>query len=250
MAAEVVNRNQQRGARNEAVIYYRRPEGGSCSRFILWGDSQPGKRSDMMMRGFFPLEQYGRIWAEDPKFAQYGAWGPILTHLAGPAEFPAPQVLSYRWYTEEGLRASLNGNLIPGLRFPQLEQYLADGGKIVEYPCADCGTLPFLKPVYLARHLRNSHNWDRADILAWGAAVGMDLSKEFSPRIREVQVFGMPVAEPEPQVGPAIDVETVVLPTRINPDLDPRMECRWCMIAKIGHCVKHCLVKADCEKHA
>lgn len=208
----------------ERVIYYRRPRKGAMPGWIIWSDSQPGKRSDMIIRGFIPLPQYGRIHDGDDRdgrlFEAHGPWGAILSRPGGPAEFPADQVITYRWYRPENVGSpDLNKGqvAVPNVRFPQLLEHVKDS-PIREFPCPECDQRTFLQAVHLARHLRNSHDWDRADILSWGAAIGVDFSREYKTRVVPVS-YGDLVELPgevdlELELAPLVAVETVAAPVR------------------------------------
>jgi hypothetical protein len=187
--------------RDEVVIYYRRPATGAMPGWIIWGDSQDGKRSDYVYRGFTPLPQFGRLDFSDPAYAKYGVWGPILTHPDGPAQFPAQQVMTFRWYSEEGLRASCDGRDPPRVKFPQLK-----GQVITEFACPECSSTSFLRPVGLARHLRNHHEYDRAEVIALGRELGVDFTHEVMGKGRQEFVYGYEEAEPE---APDPDLPTV-----------------------------------------
>ena len=234
---------QARASREEQVIYFRRPRGGTHSGWILWSDSQTGKRSDMIIRGFMPITKYGHICDEDKHengrtFLTYGAWGPILCHPDGPAEFPLEQILTYRWYSEEGLRASCNGllpnNKQPMRLFPQLNEFVRDGGEITEYPCPECSDKNYLQALHLARHLRNAHDWDRMDILQWGTSIGVDFSREFKARRMDIQLVPVGPEEFIHEAEPTVPVKMADAPSRnmVKP-------CIFCSKAKIGWCKKH-----------
>lgn len=222
--------------KSEVVIYYRRPQAGICAGWIIWSDSQPGKRSDMLIRGFIPLPKYGRLWDEPTDrdgrlFNDHGPWGPILSRPGGPEEFPVEQLLAYRWYRPENVP-------VPGVRFPQLGQWVAAGNKIREYPCPDCAGKTYLQVVHLARHLHISHDWDRADIIAWAALQGYDLKREFTAQVveyqyREPDAPAPPAFEPEPSF-----VEVVQTPTLAQAQTAPK-PCRYCAQAQSGACKRH-----------
>lgn len=171
----------------EDVIYYRKPEKTPDGKphsepgWITWSDSQAGKQLELWKKGWSPLNAYGSIRpkkrddAPDGPYDLYGPWGPILAHPTGPREFPVEQILTYRWYDAERCP-------VPGVRFPQLRQWLAEGNEISEYGCPECNTAVYSKPIFLARHLRVSHSYDRAEIIALGRELGVDFSKELVRR--------------------------------------------------------------------
>lgn len=166
--------------RNPDVIYYRNKKG-----WITWGDTQASKQLDMIRKGCTPLPKYGNItYSED-------LWGPILRHPDGPAEFPLEQVLTYRWYNPKRLPDLRRIETIsqgktseyvrvgeqPKIKFPQLK-----GVSITEYPCPEnCSRggedLNYHNPLHLGTHLRVAHEYDRSEILKYGAEMGIDFSK-------------------------------------------------------------------------
>jgi hypothetical protein len=102
--------NKERGPltrQTERVGYWKRPLKMQDGRpiampgWIIWGDTQPGKRDDYIYRGFYPLPQFGRVGEnaggrDGELFRQYGGWGAILSHPAGPSAFPVEQVVTFR----------------------------------------------------------------------------------------------------------------------------------------------------------
>ena len=178
---------------SEVVIYYRRPRTGPMAGWIIWGDSQQGKRSDYIIRGFMPLMHLGRVWdgadEQGEQFKRYGPWGAILCHPDGPKEFPVEQLIVSRWYSEEGLRYSCRGQLPRGRKpaqlFPQLVAHTQEH-PIHEYACPECNGRTFLQPVHLARHLRNQHDYERLASLPDMALCHVD-----SPTLR-MRPFYMP----------------------------------------------------------
>lgn len=173
MTLESISLERTSRRKSEVVIYYRRPMKGEHAGWITWGDSQPSKRADMVLRGFEPLPQFGRIATGVLAFDQYGVWGPILTHPRGPAVFPAEQVITFRWYDPEQVGDPWRP--IPNVKFPQLK-----GQKIVEFDCPECSDRVFAKALHLARHLRNTHDYDRSEIIKLGEELGIDFTKEFT----------------------------------------------------------------------
>ena len=193
----------------DQVIYYRRPLMGKFGMpaedagWIVIGDSISGsKHLDYARRGFTPLHKYGRINTSIRDAKAFGAkgqaaeegwtndrykWEAILSHPDGPAEFPVEQVLTYRWYRPEFCP-------IPDVIFPQLQ-----GLKIKEYRCPErCGRFPFIDfdgsggIRNLASHLRISHKWDVASLMAYGDRIGVDftqadvttaIAEEYSPEV-------------------------------------------------------------------
>ena len=208
--------------RSERVIYYRAPERLTDGRkyeqahWIGWGDTQQSAQLAKMQRGWIPLPKYGYVDRKpredgpDTAFEIYGAWGIILCHPDGPAEFPADQIITFRWYKEENLRMSLNQNIPPTLKvknglvqWPQLR-----GMTITDYDCPECHNVQRHKTVDLAYHLRISHGYDRADVIAFGNQLGINFEKEMveSGRIRNTFAF----EEDEPEEPTAEEQEEAV----------------------------------------
>lgn len=233
-------------AKDEVVSYYRRPykltDGRKAAMpgWITWGDTQAGKRDDYVYRGFTPLFKYGRLWdggdRDGELFKQYGPWGPILSKPGGPEELPVEQIVTYRWYRPENIGSPAQGYFpMSHVRFPQLAEAVSGGLKIQEFLCPECESVTFLQAVFLARHLRNSHNWDRADILAWGASMDIDFSREFRPRVIQIPTIE-PVEVTPPTPETTVVVETVVTPGK--PVVTSKV-CTFCAMAKAGVCKKH-----------
>jgi hypothetical protein len=217
-----VRQTPGRGLGDE-VLYYRRPmltrEGTPASNagWITWGDSLSGtKRRDYETRGFTALTRYGKINSGQREDAlarriadgaqmtprQYDAeyiWGPILRHPDGPAEFPLEQILEMRWYEKNHCPIK---DVEPADLFPQLR-----GHKVKHYPCPQCNRnfaevdgIGANRP--LANHLRIMHEWDMANILNYGKAIGIDFaSVEFGNSGPTEMTFGED--EPAPKRGKA-----------------------------------------------
>jgi hypothetical protein len=199
--------------RFERVIYYRKPpdfDHGREGNWICWGDSQPGKRITMLERGFTPLPQFGRIdrymrdstgeEIVDPAYP----WGNILRHPDGPSQFPVEQILTYRWHRRPP---------IPGIKFPQLQ-----GMKIVEYECPECTDQTFFNAIHLARHLRNSHDYEHRDLTALGQHLGIDFAREYRKKgVITTEIAAeeeAPLPPPEAPVLPQVESVQVKLPKR------------------------------------
>lgn len=216
----------QNRARSERVCYYRTPQrkadGGAHLQagWITWGDTQDSIKLGKISRGYLPLEQHGYIRAktrdEDPDgpFETYGHWGPILARRDGVREFPKAQILAYHWYDADRLRISLRGNIPPTLR----TAYGPDGREMVLWPqlagealrifaCPECSDWRSLEAVFLARHLRVWHDYDRADIIAFGQQYGIDFATEINREGRVIRTFAFEDAEedlgPVPEEEPA-----------------------------------------------
>ncbi len=196
---QVARDSMQAGTRiqSERVIFYRTPQrtpDGTRHRqagWIGWGDSQQSARMSKMARGYLPLmngqnPRYGNIGTKrreddpDGPFETWGPWGVILSQPGGMEEFPKDQILTFHWYDAERLRQSLKGSIPPNIKvrngmvlWPQLA-----GENLKIFSCPECTDWRHLQAVFLARHLRIWHDYDQADILAFGQQHGVDFSSE------------------------------------------------------------------------
>lgn len=217
--------------RSERVCFYRTPQrmvDGQKHKqagWIGWGDTQQGIKLGKIMRGYIPMEKYGFIQAKrreddpDGPFETYGPWGVILSQPGGPAEFPKDQILTYHWYDADRLRQSLNGQIPPTLKthhteagemvlWPQLK-----GAELRIFSCPECSDWRSLEAVFLARHLRIWHDYDRADIIAFGQQFGVDFSAELNREGRVIKSMSFdasadyePEAEAEDEIGFSLEV--------------------------------------------
>lgn len=181
---------QPQSGAGDQIIYYRKPNG-----WITWGDSLSGsKQRDFTLRGFEPLHRYGTINTVERDLRVFGSkaspvavefrdltpsevkaryiWEQILTHPDGPSEFPVEQIVAYRWYRPDNCP-------VPDAYFPQLQ-----GHKIRELTCPEhCGRAAFVELdgiggiSTLRQHLRVMHEWDQANLQAYGERVGIDFNK-------------------------------------------------------------------------
>ena len=196
----------------DQVIYYRTPDKGEQAGWIVWGDSISGtKLRDRLRRGFTPLFEYGVINSpenrsrfgngrDDSWLTETGAqWKPILSHPNGPAEFPADQLQTYRWYRPDECP-------VPTARFPQLS------GSVRVYRCPQC-TRQFTDVQGaggvsgLAKHLTIMHKWDRTSLNAYGDRTGIDFNKV---DVRDVPVQQYEVQADAPPPAPPVQVEVVL----------------------------------------
>jgi hypothetical protein len=176
-----------RGSKYEKHIYYRRPQKGEEAGWIIVAASVGGSvLTDLSKRGFEPLWKYGQL-----KDGETNKWKQILSHPDGPAEFPADQVMTFRWYKPEDCP-------IPGVNFPQLQ-----GHKIIEYQCPECSRPAFVAMdgvggiEHLARHLRLIHSWDRPSLVKYGEEAGVNFDAIYS-HVQRVHEFGEePTTTPE-----------------------------------------------------
>lgn len=204
---------QTNRARSERVCFYRtpqrKPDGGKHVQagWIGWGDTQQSIKLGKIARGYIPLDQYGFIQAkrrdddDDGPFELYGPWGVILSKPGGPAEFPKDQILTYHWYDAERLRQSLQGSIPPTLKvrdgmvlWPQLA-----GQDLRIFACPECSDWRSLEAVFLARHLRIWHDYDRADIIAFGQQYNIDFTTELNREGRVIQAYTFDAAPDEPE---------------------------------------------------
>lgn len=216
--------------RSERVCYYRtpqrKPSGGAHAQagWLTWGDTQDSAKMQKIARGYIPIEQYGYIRAKlndeapDGPFETYGHWGPLLANPQGLREMPAAQILAYHWYDAERMRASLRGSIPPTLR----TAFSADGREMVLWPqlagenlrifaCPECTDWRSLEAVFLARHVRIWHDYDRADIIAFGQQYGIDFATEINREGRVIRSFSFEDVPDEPEAedelaGFSIDV--------------------------------------------
>ncbi len=210
---------QQNRQRSERVCFYRtpqrRPDGSPHHQagWIGWGDTQDSVKLGKIMRGYIPLEQYGYIRTKrrdddaDGPYEVYGPWGVIISQASGVLEFPLDQILTFHWYDANRLRMSLNGQIPPTLRvkdgmvlWPQLR-----GVELRIFACPECGDWRTLEAVQLARHLRIWHDYDRADIIAFGEQYGVDFVMDINRGGRVLKKYAF---EDEPFVGEAADEDS------------------------------------------
>jgi hypothetical protein len=191
------------GGKFDKAMYARRPDEGEHRRWITVVSRT--KLEDYMIRGFVPLWKYGYIQPSEPN-----RWTHILQHPDGPAEFPAEQVMVLRWYKPEDCPH-------PGVKFAQL-----GGHKVKEYKCPECKRTSYafdglggIEP--LGRHLRIHHKWDRASLVKYGEAVGIDFDAIYSS-IEKTYEFE-PESAPEPE---RIDETGLVTVGEFDCD-----ECDW-----------------------
>lgn len=187
---------QSRGRVSERAMYYRKPPTGNEAGWIVIHGTNPERQAGLFQKGFVPLQQYGFVDPQSVKGPDgeihpdpsYRSWSKLLLAPGGPAELPVDQVVSYRWYDP-------NVCPVPGVRFPQLE-----GVRITKFWCPECENTYYHKATHLGRHLRVNHHYDRAEIAAYGAEVGISFAKEVIGGRRAVEeVAYVPPSEPEPE---------------------------------------------------
>lgn len=166
-------------------MYYRNPFGfrdGQESLWISYDDTDPYLIMRKLKKGFQLLDAYGQcpgLGAPDNHGQRHHEatelWTPILAHPMGPAEFPASQIKTYRWYNAMNLPGSLQGRKI---RFPQLLAGVQSGEiTLKEIPCLQCTRATFFEPWHLARHLINAHGYTMERVFAVGEKMGVDFSR-------------------------------------------------------------------------
>jgi hypothetical protein len=163
--------NNTDSKKEDTRIYWKRPmidpsngKPDAAPGWIMWGSDDmisTSFRDSWFIYGRQPLPQYGHLRTEE-----YGPWGTILSHPNGPAEFPVEQIQAFGWYDPAQVP-------VPGVKFPQLQ-----GLEIIVYDCPECTNKNYLEPVHLARHLRNTHDWQWRDIAAYGEEQGILFAKE------------------------------------------------------------------------
>lgn len=214
----------------EKAIYYRAPKtrtNGKGATFkhdqadwIVVRGNNDNTMLTMMRKGYQPLSQFGTI-SNGPKgapsaFDLYDKWGPILTHPDGPRQFPLSQIMAFGWYRPENVP-------VPGVKFAALsrENLIRELGepRIIEYLCPECEARRFLRANHLGRHLKVSHDYDRAELIALARDKNWSFSKDLTgDRIERSFEFG---DEPEtasavtaPQPEPDFELVTDESPTR------------------------------------
>lgn len=171
MASQLLNGGGKRGGQ---FIYWRRPavhtDGTPDAEpgWIFTASNDAFRLMESFAVGWTPLLKYGRVKGVADGVAS--KWFQILSHPDGPAEFPIEQILTYRWYDRQ---RCLRDTGVANVRFPQLA-----GTPVTEYDCPECNNRQYAKPVHLARHLTNDHNYDRANIIALGEQLGISFEKE------------------------------------------------------------------------
>lgn len=204
---------QAKGKVSERVMYYRRPQRGAQGGWIVTSGTNPERQLGLFRKGFVPLDRYGFVNPQgvtppDPEADSaeaYRVWAKILLTPGGPEEFPVSQLLEQRWYDPAICP-------VPGVRFPQLA-----GVALTKFYCPECETVYFHKAIHLARHLRSSHEWDRAEIGAYGQEAGISFTKEATTGRSTVEsvTFDVPdEPEPEPEPLPVMEVEEFRAPVR------------------------------------
>jgi hypothetical protein len=206
--ARLLGGGQGRGKVSERCVYYRKPSRGAEAGWIVINGTNAERQQGLFAKGFVPLQQYGFVspqdialpygarYEDEGQARSYRAWSTILLAPGGPEEFPVDQLIAYRWYDPEVCP-------VPTARFPQLV-----GVTITRVWCEECSTVYYHKPTHLARHLRTVHQYDRADVRAYGEQYGINFQRDMGDVKRgpETVAYEMP-PEPEPDLSPLPPVE-------------------------------------------
>lgn len=206
--ARLLGGGQGRGKVSERVMYYRKPPRGAEAGWIVVNGTNPERQQGLFMKGFVPLQQYGFVNPQDvvipdhlaemdeALLRSYRTWSKILLAPGGAEEFPVDQLVSYRWYDPSVCP-------IRSARFPQLV-----GVTITRVWCEECSAVYYHKPTHLARHLRTVHQYDRADVRAYGEQYGITFARDLGEVRRgpEVVAYALPPDPDEEEVPlPAVD---------------------------------------------
>lgn len=198
--AKLLGNGQGKGKVSERCMYYKKPPRGAEAGWIVINGTNMERQQGLFQKGFVALHQFGfvdpqaitppdaEMYEDEGKAAAYRTWAKILLAPGGPDEFPAEQLVAYRWYDQTVCP-------VPTARFPQLV-----GVKITRVWCEECTTVYYHKPTHLARHLRTVHHYDRADVRAYGEQYGINFARDLDGPRRTVDAvaYEMP-PEPEPE---------------------------------------------------
>lgn len=163
------------------------------------------------LRGFASLvNKYGmiRISGENAHLSVTKAVELLLTKPGGVEEFPASQIIAYRWHLDPP---------IPGLQFPQLE-----GMEIEVFECPMCDRASFCEAMHLADHLTVAHKWDRRDLREYSEETGINFMPKRGPKRKW-----------EPKAPPP--KETVLIPVE---QIEHPYKCPICEKADWGRDVR------------
>ncbi len=212
IARQMVSGTQKSSMR---VIYARRPYKDqlgkpiSMAGWVTWidDDTRTGALWQKVAIGWTILKQFGTLGTDRGEPDALGPWQKILEHREGPACFPVDQLMEFGWYDPARVP-------VQNVKFPQLK-----GMKIPLYPCPECSSREFNKPIHLARHCRNAHSYDRKDIQDLAEQLGVDLVKEMYAGREKLRVYDYTEqaddeAEPAIVVPPDYEVETVAVRAR------------------------------------
>ena len=173
--------------------YYKRPERGPEAGWVVTapgGEARPGRldasaRAIYMTKGFKVLTDYGV--APIPSDASSGRQYITMLENGGAREFPASQVLAFKWHLTPPL---------PGTVFPQYEARKAD---VLAFVCDECDCELFFLPEDMDtprsafNHLRQGHQYNRQEAMLALEAQG----------IKNVAPYAIKAASNTPTVAPA-----------------------------------------------
>lgn len=206
--------------------YYRSAKG-----WILVASTTPTNRSGYEYKGYTHLPQYGEFayGTNDPRAKQRErdargvAWNPavelwrLIFQKGGAKEFPAEQVIAYRWHIRPPYAE---------VTFPQL-----DGIEVTTYQCPECNrglcasTNPAEAAEQLKTHLTSQingrHKYTPHDL--------KELEKEWGVNFQTSRVSRRPVVADSPSLDkPATQVPVLTKSVEIaDDDFSCRKGCGW-----------------------
>ncbi len=179
------------------ACYWRRPDDGTPrARWITSGQHNASAFMHNARKGMVPLLEYGvfksSVASSDknghPWNAHAEPWR-LIFQMGGAREFPASQVIAYRWHIQPPYG---------GVNFPQLEGMDID---IIE--CPECEKGIFAYAYDLGQHLRLGHAWSPAELREYGREVSLSFARQRTARAaRPLAVPVKIIEELEEQVIP------------------------------------------------
>ena len=166
------------GRRSEPRMYWRQHGIPGQEGWITVKGTSDQVKLNLLERGFDPLTKYGTLRhnQDDPDnpITQYrNHFAQILCAKGGPEEFHPSQILAFKWYRPEFCP-------VPKAAI-KLRRVVAQAGIIIEeFPCPECSNKFYLKAQSLATHLRNSHQYDTAALIAYAKENGISFQKEMA----------------------------------------------------------------------
>jgi hypothetical protein len=162
------------------ACYWRRPDDGTeRARWITTGQNNASAFMHNARKGMVPLLEYGVFTpsgkARDKNGVIWDSLGErwrLIFQMGGAKEFPASQVIAYRWHIVPPYR---------GVEFSQIE-----GMDIEIIECPECDKGVFSQPYDLGQHLRLGHAWTPAELREYGREIGMSFARVRSPRTPRV----------------------------------------------------------------
>ena len=177
----------EEGASGYPWQFYAKPNVGPEAKWIIigpGGSAKGGRRNasafaNKAARGHRPIMEYGvAAVPSDTPLPGQPFWSMI--EAGGAKEFPASQVLAYKWHQNPP---------VEGITFPQYE---AVKDTIMEFQCDECDLeisfLPddTLSPRACFNHLRNTHDYPRSEAKSTMDAQGIKTIAPYAIR-REAQ---------------------------------------------------------------